>query len=154
MITKLMKYSIICLFFAALGACQEDDPAPLYVDPFVGSWRLDTVKLNLDIEISFDVSQGGDGLSFRNIKIEYPEIKEPESLDYHIEAHKRFAVNAGYEQIQIFASSEEEWIIINMDRSIIHLKSSDKMDVYRMEINMINRIPIELENQVFVKTPL
>jgi hypothetical protein len=160
-----MKNVIVTALFAIiLSACTEDEvkPSP---DPFVGSWLLENTDLGL--KVSFDITQTEGELSFDNINIEYPEITE--TLDYHVELNSRFAVNTGYDEIKISgkrsgsiptegintladihkAVAELNVLRIIMIHNRIHLKTQDMLEVYTMEIHMINRDVITLENQIF-----
>lgn len=142
-----MKTFIVTLFTVfILFSCQEEEVQP-GADPFVGAWHLENTDIGL--QVSFEVTQTGNDLTFHDINIEYPEITE--ALNYKIETFDRFAVNAGYEEIRITGNGDQQWIIINMERSIVHLETPGKMDVYTMEINVINREPITLQGQVFEK---
>lgn len=141
-----MKNYILPLVFTLLLSCTEED-SQVASDPFVGSWSLENT--DLDLKVSFDVSQDGNGLSFHKINIEYPEITE--TLDYRMEPEGRFAVNAGYEQIKIFGIGDQQWITLIMDHNRVHLETRDELDVYNLRIEMINRVPIELQDQVFTK---
>lgn len=136
-----MKTFIILLTALVITSCTEDEVIPS-ADPFVGSWLL--VNPDMNLEVSFDVNQDGDHLFFENVNIEYPGVT---ATDYDVQLFDRYAVNAGYEEIIISG----EGITINMIRCGVHLKTSNKLDVYTMEIQMADQEPIVLQDQVFTK---
>lgn len=143
-----MKKYLFCIL-AALAACQEEDEPLPAVDPFVGSWHLQNIQYGLNV--SFDIEQEGEDLEFRNILVDYPEIPDSETLNYHMELSYRYPVNVGCKQMKIFGSGDQVWIILTMNHNAIHLKSRNKLDVYQMQIEMVNRDPIILQNQVFTR---
>lgn len=155
-----MKHlTLTAIVMILLTTCKDEDQVSPIIDPFVGSWQLDTAELDIDLKMSFDITKEDDHLLFSNIKIEYPGITGP--VNYHIETYDQFAVNDGFEDIQINGSWSispcdnmfcDRWIIINMNRCIVHLKTRDVMDVYRMDINMINQEPVILDRRAFFKT--
>lgn len=137
--------------FLLLFSCEEENLQPAQ-DPFVGSWKLTNIQTGLDV--SFNIKQDGEALTINNISIEYPEIPDGQQLEYHAELSGRFAVNAGYEEIKIFASGDTAWIILTMDHNRVHLKTDDQMDVAYLKIEMVNREPVELFDQKFTRKRL
>lgn len=140
-----MKRFLLALII--LASCSEKEEVTPSVDPFVGSWELDNADINL--KISFDVDQDKEGLTFHNVIVEYPEITE--ALTYEVETYGRFAVNAGYQEIRIIGGGDTQWVIITMLHNRVHLETRNKLDVYQMTIEMVNRNPVELQDQVFQK---
>lgn len=152
----MKKFILPLVMIFAFMSCEEEDAMPIIPDPFVGTWSL--LNSDIDLEISFDIRQQGDELFFTDTNIKYSDI--PETVEYTTEAYDRFAVNTGYEWIKLTGSWTkvcpnglvcDKWIIINMIHNRIHLKTQDTLRVYTMEIHMMNREMVELQNQVFVR---
>lgn len=137
------------LAILVLASCEEKEPKPVIIDPFIGSWEYHNSNLGLDV--AFGVARDGEGYTFNSISVDYSEVPEDETLgNYEIEVFDKFAANDGFGEIKIFASNDTTWVILILTyNSIVKISGEYVMNVREMEVHMINRNPISLEGQRF-----
>ena len=144
-----MKTIILTLVtFVLLVSCTEDNPQPVAPDPFVGTWVL-VNDVSPDVELSFDIIDGSEGLVVQNVQFKHPEVTG--ALDYTTELYYRYAVNAACKRITITGNNEQETVIITMLNNAIPLKTPDQMRVYIIDIDIKDGPFIELNNQIFTR---
>lgn len=147
----MKAFALILFISLAFISCKDDEVTPVIIpDLFVGSWTYHNSALELDV--AFNVSKVNGEYSFSNIIIEYPEI--PLNADYSlaVEVYDKFADGDGFGRIRIRGGDDTSWIFINLFyNNIVNGGSKSTIYVMNMQIDMINREAIELENQVFTK---
>ena len=141
-----LLFIAIAILYGMVSCDKADEPEPkIVVDPFVGTWELYNTAT---LKVSFQVAKGAnEEYIFSNITIVDTEIPSP-LPNRKIEIYDKYAGGDGFGKIQISASNDTFWVIINLVNNKI---DSNRMFVYLMEVYVINRNPYEFNGMEFRK---
>ena len=144
---------LLVIISALVWACDQEEPKPIVIDPFVGAWEFQNGTGIHPFEIRFTVNPiSTGGYTFTNINIEHPDIPEGEVLDNRIEIYDQFAAMDGFGEIKIFGhgNSDTYWIILILTYNSI-TNGGSELRVRELQIHAINEAPATLEGLKFEK---